>query len=150
MTQAELTTAVNALLAGGQPITATIHRSAEGQIIAELYNANSRGAVLAGVAQQASFSGGDRLLTVRAGAVVSIPFTGVSSSQRRGAADISGGSYPTNGSGAAGAVVAGDWWNVTVGGNLDLGTGAEPVPVKSILLALTDAPGQVPGSWRVI
>jgi hypothetical protein len=150
MTFAELTAAINAKLASGQPITAVIHRSAEGDIIAELYNANSRGAVLAGVSQQVSFSGGDELLVVRSGATIRIPYTGIAVGQNRGAADISGDAYPTNGSGVAGAVVAGDWWYVSVTGNLDLGIGAEPVPVKSILLALVNAPGQTPASWRVI
>jgi hypothetical protein len=68
MTSAELTAAINAKLASGQPITAVIHRSAEGDIIAELYNANSRGAVLAGVDTVLSLTSGDKVLLTRSGA----------------------------------------------------------------------------------
>lgn len=68
MTQAELTTAVNAALASGQPITAAIHRVAEALLIAELYNAASRGAVIATLGTQASLSSGDQVIIIRSGA----------------------------------------------------------------------------------
>ena len=68
MTSAELTAAVNALIANGVPITAAIHRNAEGLIITELYDANSRGAVLAGVDTVVSVETGDKVFMIRSGA----------------------------------------------------------------------------------
>jgi hypothetical protein len=151
MTQAALTAAVNALLASGQPITAAMHRAAQLVVTQEMYNANSRGAVLALVDQQLAIAGGDEVLTVRGGATVRIPYTALQGSKWRAAVDISGNAYPTTGgSGTGGAILAGDQFPVAVGGNLDLGTGAEPVPVKSILTALIDTPGSTPANWRVI
>lgn len=154
MTQAEFTAAINALLAPGQPITANgQHKPSMAVVATELYDAQSRADLLAAIATVLSLSGGDQALIIRSGAAKLVPttvFGGGVSGQWRGAADISGDLYPTNGSGTAGAVVAGDMWYVSVTGDLDLGTGAEPVPVKSILVALTDAPGQTAANWRVI
>jgi hypothetical protein len=69
MTLAELQLAVNTLLASGQPITALIHRNAAGQIMAEMYNAASRGAVIAGVNEQVSLDANDDVFIVRSGAL---------------------------------------------------------------------------------
>jgi hypothetical protein len=152
MTQAALTAVVNALLANGIPITAAIHRSAEGNIITELYNANSRGAVLALVTQQVSFSGGDELLVVRGGATVRIPYTAASASKWRGAFDASVNAYPsTGGSGSAGAILAGDEWYASVGGNLDVsGLGVITISIGALIKALVNTPGTTPANWRVV
>lgn len=151
MTSAELTAAVNALLANGVPITAVIHRNAEGLIITELYNANSRGAVLALVTQQVSFSGGDELLVVRSGATIRIPYTAISASKWRGAYDASGNTYPsTGGSGAAGAILAGDEWYVSVAGQLNVsGLGVIDVYTDALIIAKINTPGTTPGNWIV-
>jgi hypothetical protein len=66
--KAALTAAVNAQLASGQPITAAMHRAAELLIINELYDANSRGAVLAGIDVAVSLTAGDQVLLIRSGA----------------------------------------------------------------------------------
>jgi hypothetical protein len=151
MTQAQLTAAVNALLASGQPITAAMHRAAQLVVTQEMYNAASRGVVLAGVTQAGSVSGGDEVFVIRSGGAVRIPYTALQGSKWRAAVDISGNAYPTTGgSGTGGAILAGDQFPVSVGGNLDLGTGVEPVPAKSILVALVDTPGSTPANWRVI
>jgi hypothetical protein len=65
MTQAELEAQKNTLLASGQPITATIHRSWGQRIIDELYNVVSRGKVLATTPLVTSASSGDKLIIVR-------------------------------------------------------------------------------------
>lgn len=76
MTKESLEISVNALLAPAQPITANgMHKPSMQHVINELYNANSRGAVLSLVTQQSAFVAGDELLTVRSGATVRIPFT---------------------------------------------------------------------------
>lgn len=69
MTEAAFEAQINSLLASGQPITAAIHRNMEGVVKSELYNAASRGAVLAGVTTQPSLSTGDEVFIVRAGLV---------------------------------------------------------------------------------
>lgn len=70
----------------------------------------------------------------------------------RGPYDASSNLYPaTGGSGGGGAINAGDSWNVTVPGDLDVfGLGVITVYEGTILTALTNAPGQTPASWRVI
>ena len=65
MTQAELEAQKNTLLAGGQPITATIHRSWGQQVINELYDAASRGKVISGLATVLSLTSGDKVVIVR-------------------------------------------------------------------------------------
>jgi hypothetical protein len=67
MTQAALTAAVNALLASGQPITAAMHRAAQLVVTQEMYNANSRGAVLANVDTVLTLSNGDKVFIIRDG-----------------------------------------------------------------------------------
>lgn len=68
MTKAELTALKNALLASGQPITAAAqHRPYEQNVIDELYNAQSRGNVLANLDALLSLMTGDEVLVFRAG-----------------------------------------------------------------------------------
>lgn len=151
MTKAALEAIVNAYLASAQPITAGgMHKPSMQAVMDELYDAQSRGDVLAGVTSALSMQAGDLIIVIRSGAARIIPFTALAS-QRRGAHSLAGNAYPaTGGSGTAGAILAGDWWYVSVTGNLDLGSGAEAVPVKSIILALVDTPGTDPAKWRVI
>lgn len=152
MTQAELVTAINSYLTSGNNMPMSTHRTMlAATIVAELYNAVSRGQVIATVGSEVSAAGGDTVLIVRAGALKRLPYTALQGSKYRGAHSLAGNAYPsTGGSGTGGAILAGDQWYVSVAGNLDLGTGAEPVPVKSILVALVDAPGTTPANWRVI
>jgi hypothetical protein len=65
MTQAELEAQKNTLLASAQPITANIHRSWGQKIIDELYNALSRGKVLATTASVLSITTGDKVVIIR-------------------------------------------------------------------------------------
>jgi hypothetical protein len=68
----------------------------------------------------------------------------------RGAWDASGNIYPeeptTTGSNADGSIAAGDEWKITVAGTLDGGLW----PVKTIVKALVDNPGQTDANWRLI
>jgi len=65
----------------------------------------------------------------------------------RGAYDASGNTYPASGgSGTAGAIQAGDHWYMSV---IDSGLDGGPWVLKTILLALTDAPGQDVSKWRL-
>jgi hypothetical protein len=64
-----------------------------------------------------------------------------------GGVDISGDTFPiAGGTGAGGSIEQGNQFHVTVGGTLD----GEDIPVKSILQALEDAPGQDATKWRII
>lgn len=65
MTKAALEALKNAALASGQPITAAIHRAYDQNVINELYDANSRGAVLAGVDTVLSLNSGDKVFIIR-------------------------------------------------------------------------------------
>lgn len=56
----------------------------------------------------------------------------------------------TGGTGTVGAIQSGNMFPVTVGGNIDLGSGPEFIPVGSILLALEDLPAQDPTKWRIL
>ncbi len=68
MTKASLEALVNAYLASSQPITAAgMHRPSMQKIMDELYDANSRGAVLAGVDPSVSLVVGDKLFVIRSG-----------------------------------------------------------------------------------
>jgi hypothetical protein len=68
-TKAALETVVNALLAPAQPITAEgMHKPSMQKLIDELYDANSRGAVLSGIDVSVSVSTGDKVLVIRSGA----------------------------------------------------------------------------------
>ncbi len=74
---------------------------------------------------------------------------GVPVSKFRGAFDASVTDvYPsTGGSGVSGAVMAGDEWFVSVSGdNTDYGG---TMPVKTILKALINTPGQTAGNWKI-
>lgn len=239
MTQSELTAAVNALLAPSQPITANgMHKPSMAHVITELYDADSRGAVLAGLSTVLSLNTNDKVLIIRDGqakiiskdafdgggggsvdfgfvdnevptgvvdgvndtfTLASAPISGslklynairlkgggVDYTQSsniitftappevgsnlladyrtadgsggdgvehwRGGHSLASNAYPASGgSGAAGAIAAGDFWYVTTTGNLDLGLGSEPIPVKSLIVALVDVPGTTPANWRVI
>lgn len=68
MTKAALEALKNAALANGQPITATIHRNYDQNVIDELYDAASRGAVLAEVSTVGSLATGDLVFIIRSGA----------------------------------------------------------------------------------
>ena len=65
MTQAELETQKNSLLASSQPITANIHRSWGQQVINELYDVASRGKVLANTSAVLSLATGDKVVIIR-------------------------------------------------------------------------------------
>jgi hypothetical protein len=67
MTQAQLESLKNTLLASGQPITAVTHRNWAQKIIDELYNAASRGKVIATTSEVISTEDGDSVLIVRGG-----------------------------------------------------------------------------------
>jgi hypothetical protein len=151
MTKAQIETLIYAHLAPGQPITANGQHIPSMQVlIDELYTAQSRADVLSGAAVATSLANGDLVFIIR-GAEAKLASKDLFSGMKwRGAHDLSTNLYPTNGSGSGGAVVSGDSWYVSVTGNLDLGTGAEPVPVKSILIALVNAPAQDPTKWRVV
>jgi len=157
MTQAEITAAINALLASGQPITALIHRNAEGVIITELYNAASRAAVLATVDAQTALAGGDELLLFRGGTGYRVPatlFGGASSEHFRGAYNLSvTNQYPAagGGSGPAGAIKAGDEYYVSIAGTLNLpGVGVTDIYPGALIKALVDTPGTTNTNWKVI
>jgi hypothetical protein len=65
----------------------------------------------------------------------------------RGNYDASVNTFPASGgSGAAGAVVKGDIWRVTVAGTL----GAAAVQVGDTVRALSDAPGQTAANWAIM
>jgi hypothetical protein len=151
MTKAQIEALVYAHLAPNQPITSLGQHIPSMQVlIDELYEAQSRADVLSAAAVATSLASGDLVFIIR-GAEARLASKDLFSGMKwRGAHSLASNLYPTNGSGSGGAVVAGDSWYVSVAGNLDLGTGAEPVPVKSILVALVNAPGQTPASWRVI
>lgn len=64
----------------------------------------------------------------------------------RGNYDASSDEYPsTGGSGAGGDILQGDFWIISVEGELD----GETVRVGSWLIAVIDTPGQVPANWAV-
>lgn len=64
----------------------------------------------------------------------------------RGNYNASGNLFPaTGGSGSGGAILANDQWFVSVAGTL----GGNYCPVGSSVRALSNAPGQTPGSWSI-
>jgi hypothetical protein len=68
MTKAALEALVNSLLAPGQPITTNgMHKPSMQAVIDELYDANSRGSVMAGVDSSVSLASGDKLFLIRSG-----------------------------------------------------------------------------------
>jgi hypothetical protein len=65
----------------------------------------------------------------------------------RGTYDASGNTFPTTGgSGAAGAVVKGDTWVISVAGTL----GTKAVVAGDVVTAVIDTPGQTAGNWSII
>lgn len=72
-TKAQLEALKNSLLAGGQPITASIHREFVQKIIDELYDAQSRGNLLSGVQADTTNVSGDLSLVIRSGQAYLIP-----------------------------------------------------------------------------
>lgn len=65
----------------------------------------------------------------------------------RGSYDASPNTYPaTGGSGAAGAILKGDIWTISVAGTL----GGGAVNIGDCVRALIDTPGQTAGNWSVI
>ena len=64
----------------------------------------------------------------------------------RGTYDASGNTYPTSGSGTAGAVMKGDCWYISVSGTL----GSVAVVPGDFLIALVDTPGQTAGNWDAL
>jgi len=64
----------------------------------------------------------------------------------RGGWDASGGTYPTTGgTGAAGAVEAGNWWYITTAGTLS----GQDVSIGDWITALVNAPGQTGSNWLI-
>lgn len=148
MTQAALEALVNAYLASNQPINAAaMHRPSMQKVIDELYDGQSRGDVLAEVMSVVSLSSGDKVLVIRGAEARLAPATLFAGMKFCGGWDASGDLYPaTGGSGAGGAVKAGDVFYLTVGGELDGGEW----PVKTMLIALVDTPAQDNTKWRII
>jgi len=73
LTKAQLEALKNALLASGQPINAASHREFVQNVIDEMYDAQSRGNLLASVQADDTITGGDALLLIRAGAMFLVP-----------------------------------------------------------------------------
>lgn len=64
----------------------------------------------------------------------------------RGNYDASGNVFPSSGgSGAAGAILKGDLWTISVAGTLD----GHPVTVGDVVRALADTPGQTDANWAI-
>lgn len=74
-TKAQLEALKNSILASAQPITAAQHRSMVQNIIDEMYDAQSRGNLLAGVQADGSTVGGDTILLIRGGQIYQVPAT---------------------------------------------------------------------------
>jgi hypothetical protein len=72
-TKAQLEALKNSLLASNQPINAATHRAFVQNIIDELYDAQSRGNLLAGVQANGTTAVGDQILVIRSGAAFLIP-----------------------------------------------------------------------------
>jgi hypothetical protein len=65
----------------------------------------------------------------------------------RGNFDASGGAYPSSGgSGAAGAILKGDLWTISVAGTLPT---AQVVEVGDVVRALINTPGNTQGNWAI-
>jgi len=73
LTKAQLESLKNALLASGRPINAASHREFVQNVIDEMYDAQSRGNLLAGVQADGTTAGGDTLLLIRAGQAFLVP-----------------------------------------------------------------------------
>jgi hypothetical protein len=143
MTKAEIETIVNAFLAPSQPITANgMHKPSMQALIDELYTAQSRGDVLAGVTVGSSLNTGDLVFVIRSGAARLVNKSNFSGGNRwRGDYDASTNLFPNPGD-----VLPGDEFFVSVTGSLN----GEDVPVGTILKARTTNPNQVATNWRII
>ncbi len=65
----------------------------------------------------------------------------------RGSYDASGNTFPASGgSGAAGAIMKGDLWYISVGGTL----GGVTVAIGDSVRAIADTPGQTAGNWSIL
>jgi hypothetical protein len=73
LTKAQLEALKNSLLASQQPIIASTHRELIQNIIDEMYDAQSRGNLLAGVQQNGTTTTGDTLLLIRSGQIFLVP-----------------------------------------------------------------------------
>jgi hypothetical protein len=74
-TKAELEALRNALLASGQPITASIHRDFAQRLIDEMYDPQSRANLLAAIQADAATAPGDVVFIIRGGEAFLIPAT---------------------------------------------------------------------------
>lgn len=72
-TKAQIEALKNSLLASNQPITAAIHRAFAQKLIDEMYDAQSRGNLLAGVQESGSTVTGDEILVIRSGVAYLVP-----------------------------------------------------------------------------
>lgn len=72
-TKQQLETLVSNLLASGQPIDAAMHREQILAVIAEIFSAQSRGDVLAGVSSTTVLNAGDSILIFRSGVAYRVP-----------------------------------------------------------------------------
>jgi len=73
LTKVQLEALKNALLASQQPINAATHRDFIQNVIDEMYDAQSRGNLLAGVQSNGTTAGGDTLLLIRSGEMFLVP-----------------------------------------------------------------------------
>jgi hypothetical protein len=73
LTKAQLEALKNSLLASQQPIIASKHRELIQNVINEMYDAQSRGNLLAGVQQNGTTTTGDTLLLIRSGQIFLVP-----------------------------------------------------------------------------
>jgi hypothetical protein len=73
LTKAQLEALKNSLLASQQPIIASTHRELIQNVIDEMYDAQSRGNLLAGVQQNGTTTTGDTLLLIRSGQIFLVP-----------------------------------------------------------------------------
>jgi hypothetical protein len=143
MTKAQVEALVNAYLASNQPITAAgMHKPSMQVLIDELYDAQSRGDVLAEVAAALSLNTSDKVLIIRGAEAKLVDKSNFSGGNRwRGDYDASTNLFPNPGD-----VLPGDEFFVSVPGTLD----GEPVPFGTILKARTINPNQVAANWRKI
>ena len=75
LTKAQLEALKNSLLASGQPITAATHRGFIQNVIDEMYDAQSRGNLLAGVQANGTTVADDTILLIRGGQAYLVPAT---------------------------------------------------------------------------
>jgi hypothetical protein len=73
LTKAQLEALKNTLLASQQPIEASTHRAFVQNVIDEMYDAQSRGNLLAGVQTDGTTAGGDTILLIRSGEMFLVP-----------------------------------------------------------------------------